>query len=261
MVKWHLGTMGFAYKQWVGPFFPAGMAPSNFLSHYSQLFDAVEIDSTFYGPPSTKTVKRWYSVTPPDFTFSLKTPRTITHERRLVGALEPMSAFLEKARVLEGKLGAVLIQLPPDFTHDAFLPLMRFLEELPDDIRFAIEFRHRSWNSPGTTTLLERHNVCFTAADYSYMPKNILRTADFLYLRFLGPRGRYPSKDREFSDRTAELSQWQQRIQLHLAHVSDSFAFFNNDFTGFAPAACNRFRRILGIEDRAEQPWRQQRLI
>lgn len=261
MVNWHLGTMGFAYKPWVGPFFPAGMAPSNFLTHYSQLFDAVEIDSTFYGPPSKRTVKRWHAVTPSDFVFCLKTPRTITHELRLVGATEPMMAFLDTARRLEAKLGVVLIQLPPDFSHDAFLPLMRFLEELPEDIRFAIEFRHRSWNSPGTTTLLERHNICFTAADYIYMPKNILRTADFLYLRFLGPRGRYPSKDREFEERAVEMSQWHHRLQPHLEAVSDGFIFFNNDFTGYAPAACRRFRKILGIDERNEQPWRQQRLF
>ena len=74
---WHLGTMGFGYKQWLGPVYPAGMAPKNFLSHYSTLFDAVEIDSTFYGAPRQESVLRWRQATPDHFTFCLKTPKAI----------------------------------------------------------------------------------------------------------------------------------------------------------------------------------------
>lgn len=261
MVNWHIGTMGFAYKQWVGPFYPAGMGPRGYLTHYSQSFEAVEIDSTFYGPPSVSSVQRWRTVTPPEFTFCFKTPRTITHELRLEEADESMAAFLNTARMIEDKLGVILLQFPPDFTHDHFGALLSFLKKLPTDIRFAVEFRHRSWDTPGTTTLLERHNVCWAAVDYIYMERAIKPTADFLYLRFLGPRGRFPSKDREMIDRTKDLQEWHQRLQPHLESVSDVYVFFNDDFAGHSPATCNRFMRLVGIEPKDMGPLQQGRLF
>jgi uncharacterized protein YecE (DUF72 family) len=261
MTDWHLGTMGFAYKQWVGPFYPAGMVARNFLSHYSQLFDAVEIDSTFYGPPAAASVRRWTAVTPENFTFCLKTPRHITHELRLVNAIEPMLAFLATARLLGNKLGAILVQFPPDFAHDKFGALMTFLKALPADLNFAVEFRHRSWETPGTAALLERHNICWATADYIHMQKQIRRTASFLYLRFIGPHGRFPAKDRELLDRDAELQQWHDKIKPFLGDASDVFAFFNDDYSGYSPATCNRFRRIVGVERREIRPLQQRRLL
>jgi uncharacterized protein YecE (DUF72 family) len=259
--NWHIGTMGFGYKQWVGPFYPAGMAPRNYLNHYSQRFDAVEIDSTFYGPPTAASVIRWRTVTSDSFTFCLKTPRLITHDLRLVEATEAMRSFLDTARLLGEKLGAVLIQFPPDFTHDRFGALMAFIKALPSDIRYAVEFRHRSWDTPGTATLLERHEICWVTADHIYMPKTIRRTTDFLYLRFIGPRGRFPTKDREMVSRDEDLRHWRRLIQPHLADAGDVFAHFNDDYSGFSPATCNRFKEIVGIESQEIRPLQQKRLL
>lgn len=253
--------MGFAYKQWIGPFYPAGMVARNYLSHYSRLFDAVEIDSTFYGPPAPANVRRWAAVTPDQFTFCLKTPRHITHDLRLANATESMLAFLETARLLGDKLGAVLLQFPPDFAHDQFGALLSFIKTLPTDIRFAVEFRHRSWETPGTITLLERYNICLATADYIHMPKQIRRTASFLYLRFIGPHGRFPSKDREVLDRVTDLQQWHEKIEPFLGDVTDVFAFFNDDYSGYSPATCNRFKRIVGLQLREIRPLRQRRLL
>ncbi len=262
MVNWHLGTMGFAYKQWQGPFYPAGMASRNYLAHYSQIFDAVEIDSTFYGLPSAKSVKRWAAVTPPGFVFCLKTPRQITHELRLENTAQSMMVdFLDTARVLEEKLGIVLIQFPPDFTHDHFNPLLNFLKALPTDLRYAVEFRHRSWDTPGTTTLLERYNISLATADYIHMPKVIKRTSDLLYLRFIGPHGKFPAKDQEMIDRTDDLEKWTQMLQPHLGTVTDVYCFFNDDYSGHSPATCNRFKKILGLEEKEIRPWQQKRLF
>jgi uncharacterized protein YecE (DUF72 family) len=261
MVNWHLGTIGFAYKEWVGAFYPAGMTPRSFLSHYSQLFDAVEIDSTFYGPPTASIVQRWADVTPDGFTFCPKTPRIITHELRLLDATKPMLAFLDTLRLLGQKLGVVLIQFPPDFTHDQFNPLLAFLKELPEDIRYAVEFRHRSWETPGTTTLLERYNVGWTAADYIHMPKIVRRTTDFLYLRFIGPHGQYVTKDQELVNKTPELRQWHQHLQPHLDQVNDVYGFFNNDYSGYSPATCKRFKNIVGLEQKEIRSYRQGRLF
>jgi uncharacterized protein YecE (DUF72 family) len=261
MVNWHIGTMGFAYKQWVGPFYPAGIAARSYLAYYSQMFDAVEIDSTFYGPPSADSVKRWKDITPAGFTFCLKTPRIISHDMRLVDAWGLMTAFLDTLRLLGDKLGVVLLQFPPDFTHDHFNTLMAFLKELPEDIRFAVEFRHRSWDTPGTATLLERYNICWAAADYIYLPRAIKRTADFLYLRFIGPRGRFAAKDREMVDRSVDLQQWHQKIEPHLAKLGDVHSFFNDDYSGHSPATCNRFKEIVGVEPKEIRPLQQGRLF
>lgn len=260
-MKWHIGTMGFAYKGWVGPFYPAGLSQKKFLSHYSTLFDDVEIDSTFYGIPRPSQVKRWTAVTPPHFSFSLKTPKAITHELGLVKGLDMMFDFLEVAALLQEKLSVILIQFGPTFTVAANETLNRFLSQLPTDFRYAVEFRHPSWEQPETNALLAQHNVCRVAADYIHMPKIIQRTTDFLYLRFIGPHGQFATKDRELLDKTAVLQQWHQQIQAHLDHVSDVYVYMNNDFSGFSPATCNRFKEIVGLEAKEIRPLQQGRLF
>lgn len=261
MVRWHLGTMGFGYKEWVGAFYPAGMPPRSFLAHYSQLFDAVEIDSTFYGVPGEAQVKRWTAVTPLDFTFCVKTPRQITHELCLVNAVEPMLAFLEVIALLGEKLRVVLIQLPPDFTYPQFNTLRTFLMALPPRFRYAVEFRHRSWGTLGTAVLLHEHNIGWVSADYIHMPKQVKRTTDFIYLRFIGPHGQFATKDKELVDKTAVLRQWYQHLQPELDKVGNVYGFFNNDYSGFSPQTCRRFKEIVGIGGGEIRPLQQGRLF
>lgn len=253
--------MGYGYKEWQGAFYPAGMASRDFLAHYSQFFNAVEMDSTFYGMPRAEYVERWTTSAPADFTFCPKTPRAITHESQLTEATPAMLEFLDTMDLLGDKLGAVLLQFPPDFTYIHAGPLDDFLGKLPAGKRYAIEFRHRSWDRPETADLLRRHNVAWVAADYIYMPKEIQRTADFLYLRFLGRHGQFGRKGQEQVDKTAELRQWQQRIQPHLEHVTDVYAFFNDDYAGHAPASANRFREIVGLKKQEIRPPQQGRLL
>ncbi|HEX6386763.1 MAG TPA: DUF72 domain-containing protein [Anaerolineae bacterium] len=261
MSNWHIGTMGFSYKEWQGAFYPAGMASRDFLGHYGQFFNAVEMDSTFYGTPRAEYVERWAAAAPSDFTFCPKTPRAITHESQLTEATPAMLEFLDTVALLDDKLGAVLLQFPPDFTYIHAGPLDDFLGKVPAGRRYAVEFRHRSWNRPETADLLQRHNVCWVAADYIYMPREVQRTADFLYLRFLGRRGQFGRKDQEQVDKTAELQKWRQRIQPHLAYVTDVYAFFNDDYAGHAPASANRFREVVGLEKREIRPPQQGRLF
>lgn len=261
MTNWHIGTMGFSYKSWVGPFYPAGMPARNFLAHYSQHFDAIEIDATFYGVPRPEQVQRWTAVTPDHFSFSLKTPKAITHELGLQAGQPLMAEFLDVARLLDHKLGVVVIQFGPDFTAVAAPALDQFLSQLPAGIRFAVEFRHLSWDTAETNALLARHGVCRVAADYIHLPKTIHRTTDFLYLRFIGPHGQFGSKDREMVDKTAELEQWQARLQPHLTAVSDVYVFTNDDYAGFSPATSNRFKKIVGLPQTEIRPLTQGRLF
>ena len=240
--------MGFAYKQWLGPFYPAGMSARQFLRHYSGRFDAVEIDSTFYGAPRPVQVQRWAQSTPAKFRFCLKTPRAITHDAPLAHGIGAMGQFLEVARLLENKLGVILLQFSPTFTITEIEMLADFLRQLPATSRYAIEFRHTSWLRLETAAMLRQQRICWVAADYIHLPPAIQRTTDFLYLRFIGKHGQYVTKDREMVDKTTVLRTWQERITPHLAEVGDIYGFFNNDFSGYSPATCNCFKRIVGQE-------------
>lgn len=263
MVTWRLGTMGFSYKQWKDVFYPAGTAARDYLAYYAGRFNAVEMDSTFYGTPPVSHVDRWSAVTPADFIICPKTPRAITHEQRLVNAAEPMLTFLETMSALGEKLGAVLLQLPPDFSRAEEGALAAFLAQLPVGYRYAVEFRHRSWDTDATAELLAQHNIGWVSADYIHLPKVVHRTADFLYLRFLGRHGQFPNKTSEQVDKTAELQQWWEQIQPHLGSVTTVYGFFNNDYAGYSPATCNRFKAIVGVEAVDIRPgqWQQGRLF
>jgi uncharacterized protein YecE (DUF72 family) len=253
--------MGFGYKQWLGPFYPAGMASKKFLAHYSTLFDTVEIDSTFYATPRPGLVKRWHDATPDNFTFCLKTPKAITHEARLTDGIEAMQAFVETAVLLKEKLGCILIQFGPTFTYAQAEELRHFLSQLPTTARFAVEFRHESWVRPEVEALLRPFNICLTATDYIYLPKIITPTADFLYLRFIGPHGQYQTKDKELVDKTADLQAWHQQIKPLLPQFKQVYGFFNNDYSGYSPATCNRFKAIVGLAVEEIRPLQQGRLF
>jgi len=162
---------------------------------------------------------------------------------------------------MQEKLGVILIQFGPNFAINANNALDKFLGQLPTDFRYAVEFRHPSWEQPETNELLAKHNICRAAADYIHMPKLIHRTTDFLYLRFIGPHGQFGTKDRELVDKTAVLQQWHKQIKPHQDHVSDVYVYMNNDFSGFSPTTCNRFKKIVGLEATEIRPLQQGRLF
>ncbi len=247
MVDWYLGTIGFSYKDWDGAFYPVGMPQRSYLAYYSQIFNAVELDSTFYGTPPAERVRQWALTVPEGFKFCVKTPREITHDLRLLEAQPAMETFLKTMRLLGHKLGAILIQLPPSFTAAEFDTVAVFLTNLPTDLQFAIEFRHTSWYISETAELLKSHGMGWVSLDYVDLPKQIGLTTDFLYLRWLGEHGRFEHKDREQIDVTPELTGWWEYIQPHLSHIQTIYGFFNNDYAGHSPSTCNRFKAIVGL--------------
>ena len=250
MTTWHLGTMGFAYEAWRGVFYPGSANPRQYLAHYSQIFNAVELDSTFYGAPRASTVRQWAAQTPPGFRFCPKTPREITHERGLAlaqGAGEAMLAFLDAVRHLGDKLGPVLIQLPPSFGPAQRPALADFLAALPRDLRYAVELRQRGWFSPETAAFLREHGAAWVALDYLDLPRQIDLTADFLYIRWIGQHGRWTQRGREEIDVTPRLAWWWEQLQPALAQVDAVYGFFNDDYAGYAPATCNRFKAMAGL--------------
>ncbi|MBI3941375.1 MAG: DUF72 domain-containing protein [Chloroflexi bacterium] len=257
MTTWYLGTMGFSYKDWEGVFYPPQTSSRDYLAHYSRIFNAVELDSTFYGTPPTSTVERWAAVTPQDFKFAAKVPQKITHELQLSHAWEEMQAFLATMRLLGDKLGPILIQLPPSFDVSRLATLADFLGTLPGDIRYAVEFRDRSWYIPEVGEVLSSHRIAWASTDYGDLPRHIEPVTNFLYIRWIGQHGRFAHHDREGLDLTPQLKWWQDRLRPYAGKVEAIYGFFNNDYAGHSPATCNTFKRIIGLPVEEYIPPRQ----
>lgn len=262
-LRWYLGTMGYGYKDWQGVFYPEGLSSRERLGHYSRVFNSVEMDSTFYGTPRPDYVLRWADVTPDEFVFCPKMPRTITHELRLQGAEGEIANYLETMRLLQGKLGPILIQFPPDFSIQEIDNLAAFLETLPTDLRYAVEFRDRSWHATATGELLQAHQVCWVSADYLYMPRRVYVTTDFVYIRWLGRHGAYQVKDHERVDRTERLREWYEDVDSR--HEKEGFhtvyGFVNDDYAGHAPATAQKMMAIVGLPTDPLAPPQQGKLL
>ncbi len=261
MTHWYIGTMGFGYKPWQGTFYPAKLPKAQQLPYYSTQFNALEMDSTFYGTPRAETVERWREIAPDGFKFCPKAPREITHDLRLAEASDASTHnFLETMRLLGDRLGPIVFQFPPDFAAAERDNLAAFLGRLPRDLRYAVELRHRSWWSDETAELFRAHDVCFIAADYLYLPKEIRRTTDFLYIRFLGRHGQFATKTHEVIDKTDDLKAWLAQVEPHRSEVGEIYGFFNDEFAGHAPATARKLMGMLGF-DIEEGPPQQGRLF
>ena len=249
MNHWYLGTIGFSYKDWLGSFYPTGTSQRMYLSYYSKLFNAVELNTTFYSLPNQATFQSWLNASPAEFRFCLKTPRRITHELGLRGAQGLMMEFIDSLHTLGEKLGPILIQLPPKYTQENYTVLSKFLESLPSTYQYAIEFRNASWYNGKTTSLLSQYRVCWVSSEFPNLPKEIILTSNFLYFRWIGVNGMYQNHTHERVDKTNELRWWLKAISPISEQVQTVYGFFNNDYAGFAAGTCKRFKLIAGLED------------
>jgi uncharacterized protein YecE (DUF72 family) len=249
MPHWRLGTIGFGYPDWNGVFYPAGLKSSDHLSFYADHFDTVELDTTFHATPTPDRVERWAAAVPEEFRFCVKTPKDITHAPPpLSRRTDLMREFLDVIRAFGEKLGVVLLQFPPSFDAGDARELEKFLAALPADVRFALELRHRSWNTDATAALLRDHRCCWVAGDYFDDPWDVRVTTDFLYVRWIGEHGRFPTLDREQVDTTERLEWWTKRLKKAATpEVKTVWGMVNNDFSGFAVGTCNRLKRVLGL--------------
>lgn len=243
----YLGTQGWGYKDWVGPFYPPGTRSQDYLRIYARSFGAVELDTTFYGTPRPQAVQAWDQSTPADFIFTAKVPRLITHDRRLVDAEHDFVEFLTVMENLGPKLGPLLLQFPPDFQADERDTLERFLALLPEDFRFAAEFRHRSWLTEATYDLLRRHNVAWTMIDLNYMPRHAEVTADFAYVRWLGDHKKITRMNATQLDRHADLETWAEKLDDVSRSVQRIYGFANNHYSGHSPADIRYLSSRLGL--------------
>ena len=247
-----LGTQGWNYDAWVGPFYPEGTRPADYLTVYTRAFGTVEVDSTFYAIPPAKTVRGWYDRTPSGFTFALKLPQEITHEHKLRDSADLAELFFDRARELGEKLGPVLIQLAPDFGPVELPALANLLPTLPRDIMFAIEFRQRGWINDGVLALLAEHGVALAITDARWIPRKQMLalakrpTANFIYLRWMGGNRDIVDYSRIQIDRSRELEQWAD-VLATLAKVRVKvYGYVNNHFAGHSPQSVRELQRMLG---------------
>jgi uncharacterized protein YecE (DUF72 family) len=226
----HVGCSGWNYSDWRERFYPAGLPPRSWLEHYATVFGTVEVNSTFYRLASESAVATWVEQTPADFTFAVKASRYLTHMRRLRDASRGVHRFLAPLRPLEraGKLGPVLWQLPGNFGRDDDR-LAALLERLPRG-RHCFEFRHPSWFAPPVYGLLRAHAAALVIGDHPERPFQARElTADWTFVRF-----HYGSRGRNGNYSPAELETWRRRIAAWRSRV-EVFAYFNNDWHGYAP--------------------------
>jgi uncharacterized protein YecE (DUF72 family) len=248
-----LGTCGWNYDAWVGPFYPPGTRPVDFLSLYGRAFDTVEVDSTFYAIPAVKTVRGWASRVGDGFQFALKLPQEITHELRLRSSEDLCRQFIDVARELGPKLGPILIQLGPDFGPSELPALAAFLPTLPPDVRFAVEFRHKGWINEGVLALLAEHHVALALIDARWIPRRTMTmlaeqpTADFAYIRWMGPDRDIVDYSRIQVDRRKELEQWKAALAMLMARVRTAYAYVNNHFAGHSPATVRMVQEMQGL--------------
>lgn len=247
-----IGTQGWNYDAWVGPFYPSGTRPGDYLTVYARAFDTVEVDSTFYAVPAANTVRGWAARTPADFQFALKMPQEVTHERRLRDCADLVDTFFDRARELGPKLGPVLVQLGPDFGPAELPALVSFVARLPADIRVAVEFRQRGWIYDGVLALLAEHNVALALVDARFLPrKTILAlaerpTADFAYLRWMGPNRDLVDYSRIQVDRSRETETWAHVLEPLAARVRAVYGYYNNHFAGHSPASARAMQALIG---------------
>jgi len=224
----HIGTSGWHYDHWRGPFYPAGLAKADFLGYYQQKFHTVEINNSFYQLPKEKTLVSWRENAPEGFIFAVKGSRYITHMKKLKDPEESVGVFLTRIKVLGDKLGPILFQLPPNFRFNAER-LKAFLEALPREYRYALELRDPNWLNDETCRILAEHRAAFCIYEIAgrLSPQEV--TSDLVYIRLHGPGGAY-----EGSYDTRTLAGWTDVISAWAAQGKEVFCYFDNDEAGYA---------------------------
>ncbi len=228
-----IGTSGYSYNEWKGPFYPEDLPDNRMLSFYAQRFNTVEINYTFYRMPTVRVLQGWAKETPDDFVFTLKAPRRITHDLRLRDAADPLTDFCETATALKLKLGSLLFQLPPFLKKDS-ARLEDFLHQMPPGFRTAFEFRNPSWYADDVFECMQRFGValCVTESEQRTAPLEV--TADFGYFRLRKP---------DYTD--ADLAGWADRLRELSPKWRETFVYFKHEAEGKGPTLAARLRELF----------------
>lgn len=235
-----IGTSGYNYKHWRGPFYPERYGAAKMLAFYAERFDTVELNTTFYRLPPKNAVERWRENSPDHFLFAAKGSRFITHMKKLKDPVPALERYFDHIGGLREKLGPIVFQLPPFWQLDLDR-LTAFLEVLPGGHRYAFEFRNPTWHCDRVFRALESHNAAFCPFDIAGYQSPILLTADFAYVRLHGPGpGKYQGS---YSDEA--LSGWATKLQEWRRQLRAVYLYFDNDMNGSAVGDALRFRAML----------------
>jgi uncharacterized protein YecE (DUF72 family) len=246
-----IGCSGWQYASWRGVLYPPGLPQRRWLSRYAEVFDTVEVNATFYRLARPAAVQAWIDATPPRFTFALKASRYLTHMKKLADLEPGLTRFFAGVAPLVAtpRLGPVLWQLPGWFARDD----ARLDEALGTvtgwggrgSIRHCVELRHPSWFAEPVYEILRRHRVALAIGDHPqrpWQPMDVL-TADWTFVRLhhgaRGRRGNYAP---------SELDAWAERLGA-LRERATVWAYFNNDWEGFAVRNAIALKRRLGRAD------------
>ena len=257
-MEFFIGCSGWSYTAWKGPFYPPNLESSEWLRYYSQKFDYVEIDSSFYKIPNQFMVKNWDRKTPDNFRFAAKFPKIITHDKHLVDVKEEVELFLKVMEPLREKTLALLIQLPPSMEIIPGLEGLRQLVPLLDSkFRYAVEVRHQSWFQDLAYNFFANNDLCMVWSQLAGIRTPPIVTTDFLYVRFIGDRSIDENNFGKIQkDRVLEMSKWARRVkrveeekkkenkELSLAMIAA-----NNHYAGFGPGTANMFRKMIGLSE------------
>lgn len=226
-----IGTSGFHYKHWKGPFYPAKLPAAKMLDHYVQHFDTVELNNSFYRLPEPGAFDTWREATPGNFIFAVKASRFLTHNKKLKEPEQALDNLLPRAAHLGSKLGPILFQLPPHWRVNAER-LHNLLEILPRDLRYAFEFRELSWINPEIDSILKKFNAAFCIYELAGYHSPLTITADFAYVRLHGPEsGKYQG-----SYSRQKLKRWDRQIEEWRTQLKAIYIYFDNDQYGYAAA-------------------------
>ncbi len=243
MSKVLVGTSGWSYRSWRGPFFPNEVMVKHHLQFYASQFLTAELNGVFYRTPTEDAVRGWRDHTPDEFVFAWKASKFITHWKRLTDKSRNSLDLLEsRLRILGGKVGPVLFQLPPQFTADRER-LAGFLKLLSRRRRYVFEFRHASWYEPPILDLLREHDISLCVSDHHDAPAPWQTTASFIYVRGHGPGGRYQGR---YPDAT--LASWARQIRKWKRGGRDVYVYFDNDQKSAAPFDA---KRLMAMVERA----------
>ena len=239
MARIHIGTSGWHYQHWKGPFYPENMNPGEFLSFYARHFGAAEINNTFYNLPERETLAEWRETTPQGFVFACKASRYITHMKKLKDPEESIRRFFNVIAALGDKLGPILFQLPPGW-HVDIDRLETFLESLPRGRRYAFEFRDETWFTAEVHDALARHDAAFCIYHIAGRRSPIEVAGSFAYVRLHGPGDAYEGS---YDGRT--LFGWVRRFRRWRDEGRDVYCFLDNDEKGYAALDAMRLQEML----------------
>lgn len=237
----HIGTAGWHYDHWRGPFYPQDLPGKNFLAFYANRFKTAEINNSFYQLPKPKTLTAWRDQVPPGFVFSVKASRYITHMKKLKDGKTTVQPLINAVTLMGEKLGPILFQLPPKWRCNPGR-VESFISGLPEGFRYTFEFRDSSWFDPQVYEILKRHNAAFCIYELAgrTSPKEV--TADFIYVRLHGPQGAYQGQYSE-----AVLSGWAGAFSKWAGQGREIFCYFDNDEAGYAAQDALALREMLSM--------------